>query len=176
MRLSSTHLFRHTTACCRQLSSHSPVRRKRCSSFRISSEQNRATTVMDFINIQHPRKIRQDKGPMTFHINLLMSPEKTLVKIAQRHRQAMIFEHPLLNQSIGHAIANESIGNRVSYLIGIATSWRNAGNWGLKIQRTLASGLVDTDLGNNPTAAIEHGQLLRPPPPGPQRLASGKQC
>ncbi len=59
---------------------------------RIGGKQNRSTTVMHFVDTQHPRKIRQDKGPMALHVDLLMSPAKTLMQIAQRHRQTMIFE------------------------------------------------------------------------------------
>src|SRR5688572_31674910 len=71
----------------------------------------------------------------------------------------MILKHPQLHQGIGHAVTNEGIGNGVSHLIGIATSWRDAGNLGLKIQTTLTPRFVDTDLSDHPTAAIEHGYV-----------------
>ncbi|PON09902.1 hypothetical protein C2W62_52965 [Candidatus Entotheonella serta] len=71
----------------------------------------------------------------------------------------MIFEHPQLYQGIGHAVANEGIGNDVSDFIGIASFWWDTGNLGLKIQTTLAPCLVDPDLGDHPTTAVEHADM-----------------
>ncbi len=106
-----------------------------------------------------PEKVGQDKDPMTFHVNLLMSPDKALMEIAQGHRETMIFEHAALNQGIGHAVANEGIGNGVSHLIGIAATRRHAGKLRLKIQATFTPRFVDADLGDHPAATIEHGHV-----------------
>ena len=47
----------------------------------------------------------------------------------------------------------------LSCCLGIASSWRDTGNLGLKILATLTPRFVDTDLGDNPTAAIKHGNV-----------------
>jgi hypothetical protein len=100
-----------------------------------------------------------------------MGPETTPVEIAQRYWQTVLFEHPLTDEFVRHAITNEGIGNGVSHLIGIATSGRHVWKLGLKIETALTPGLVDADLGHNPTTAIEHGDMANGARRGPLALA-----
>src|SRR5918992_3711186 len=127
---------------------------------RIGGKKDRAATVMDFVETEHTRKLRDDESPVLFPINLVVSPEKTRMNIAQRQRQAIVLLHAADHQPVRHAIANEGIGHGVAHLIGVAASVRHTGNGSLEKLAALASCLIDADFGLDPRATVKRRHMM----------------
>jgi hypothetical protein len=77
------------------------------------------------------------------------------MNIAQRQGQPVVFLHAAHDRQVRHAVTNQSVGDGVTDLQGIAPSGRHTWNGGLAILATVTAGLVDTDLSDNPGAAMQ---------------------